>query len=78
MSLASELQEALGEARMKDIRRHEKRASSGAQLTRRFKEVQQAIGGLAASLSVSHPALAKEVDGIEGVIRSIAKEAGAL
>jgi hypothetical protein len=68
----------IGEARMKDIRRHKKRASSGAQLTRRFKEAQQAVGALSASLAVGRPDLAREVDGIEGMLRSVAKEAGAL
>lgn len=67
----------LFEARMKDIRRHQKKEASGAVLKRKFKEAFQALGELSGALMTSkHQGLAGEVDDVSGHLRRVQKEMG--
>lgn len=72
--MPSERTHRLFEARMKDIRRHQKKEASGAVLKRKFKEAYQALGSLSGDLMTSkRQDLAREVDEIEGMLRRIQK-----
>jgi hypothetical protein len=60
---------------MRDIRQYQQRSPSGAQVDKRFKVVQQALGELASGLMLSSfPDLAAQVDDISGMVRSIEKQ----
>jgi len=76
--MVSERTRRLFEARMRDVRKFQKREASGAQMSRKFKETFQALGGLSGALILSHPDLARQIDQIEGMVRGVQKEAGAL
>jgi len=63
------------EARMRDVRRHQKKEASGAVLGRKFKEAFQALGNLSGALMISgNQELAHEVDDVTGHLRKIQKE----
>lgn len=73
--MVSERTYRLFEARMRDIRHHQKKAASGAVIGRKFKEAYQALGALSGALMTSkRQDLAREVDDIEGMIRRVQKE----
>lgn len=72
--MPSERTHRLFEARMKDIRRYQKKEASGAVIGRKFKEAYQALGELSGALMTSkRQDLAREVDDIEGMIRRVQK-----
>ena len=75
--MPSQRTHSLLEARMKDVRRHQKKAASGAVLGRKFKEAFQALGDLSGALMLSKKQdLAREVDDVSGHLRKIQKEMG--
>jgi hypothetical protein len=77
MALADELEEILSEARMRDVRRHQVKPASGAQVDRAFKETMHGLGALASKLSsAGHRDLARQVDDMAGQVRGIQKRVG--
>ena len=64
---------ALAEKRFKDVRRHQQHGASEAQVAKRFKVVQQALGDLENSLRAQDPALAREVEHVSGLLRRVEK-----
>jgi len=73
--MPSERTHRLFEARMRDVRRHQKKEASGAVLKRKFKEAYQALGSLSGDLMTSkRQDAAREVDEIEGMLRRVQKE----
>lgn len=66
------LSDALGEARMRDVRRHQKKPPSGSQVRKLFKNAMQAMGSLSSGLgSMGAQDLARQVDELAGRIRGI-------
>lgn len=65
---------ALSEKRFKDVRQHGGKAPSGAQVSKKFKMAQQALGDLESALRTSSPALAQEVEHIAGLVRGVEKK----
>jgi len=64
---------ALAEKRFKDVRQHQKKAASGAQVSKKFKMAQQALGDLESALRPMSPDLAREIDHITGLVRGVEK-----
>lgn len=64
---------AITEKRFKDVRQHGGKAPSGAQVSKKFKMAQQALGDLESALRTSSPALAREVEHIAGLVRGVEK-----
>ena len=65
---------ALAEKRFKDTRQHGSgKTSSGAQVSKKFKTAQQALGALEGALRSSHPDLARDIDHILGMVQGVAK-----
>ena len=66
--------QALSEKRFKDERQHGGKAPSGAQVSKKFKTAQQALGDLENALRSSSPTLAREVEHISGLVRRVEKK----
>jgi len=65
---------ALAEKRFKDARQHGGgKAPSGAQVSKKFKTAQQALGDLEGALRSSRPDLARDIDHISGMVQGVAK-----
>lgn len=77
MSLADEIEDLLGEARMRDVRRHQAKVPSDAQIARAFKDASKELGSLSGKLSMAgHKDLASRVDDLAGQILNVKKHAG--
>lgn len=74
MSLAEDIERILGEARMRDVRKHQVKAPSGAQIDKSFKEALQAVSVLGGKLQgAGMRDLGREVSDYVGRIIAIQK-----
>jgi len=73
MSLSGELRSVL-EARMRDVRHHQAKVPSGAQIRKLFKDAAQTLGALSNSLgSMGSGDLARQVDDLAGRLIGVEK-----